>query len=190
MGYPMGLRDYVRVYEGVVGQDECARLVELVSGREWELHSFYNSKDEQVRFSKELSTLYLGSEAVSEVQAKLWNVLHSYICRDLAFMSSWFDGWAGFSQIRFNRYEAGTQMRRHCDHIHTLFSGNPRGIPILSILGALNDDYEGGELLFWDGERIELKAGSVMVFPSNFMYPHEVREVTRGTRYSFVSWAW
>jgi predicted 2-oxoglutarate/Fe(II)-dependent dioxygenase YbiX len=71
-----------------------------------------------------------------------------------------------------------------------MFDGERKGIPTLSILGALNDDYEGGELVFWESEKIELKAGSIMIFPSNFMYPHRVDTVTKGTRYSYVSWVW
>jgi predicted 2-oxoglutarate/Fe(II)-dependent dioxygenase YbiX len=71
-----------------------------------------------------------------------------------------------------------------------MFDGTIKGIPVLSILGALNDDYEGGELVFWESEKINLKAGEVMIFPSNFMYPHRVDEVKSGTRYSFVSWVW
>ena len=29
----------------------------------------------------------------------------------------------------------------------------------------------------------------MILFPSCFMYPHEVTEVTKGERYSFISWA-
>ena len=39
------------------------------------------------------------------------------------------------------------------------------------------------------GKEIKLKTGDILMFPSNFMYPHEVTECTKGTRYSFVSWA-
>ena len=81
-------------------------------------------------------------------------------------------------------------MALHCDHIHSMFDGNRKGVPILSILGSLNNDYEGGELVFWRDKVVELKAGEIMIFPSNFLYPHEVRMVTKGTRYSFVSWSW
>lgn len=70
-----------------------------------------------------------------------------------------------------------------------MFDGNKKGIPILTVLGGLNDDYEGGELILC-GEQVELKAGEVLVFPSNFLYPHEVKPVKSGTRYSFVSWVW
>lgn len=94
-----------------------------------------------------------------------------------------------FSSIRINRYCENTSMDFHCDHISTMFDGKKRGIPILSILGSLNDDYEGGELIFFEDKKITLKAGDVMVFPSNFLYPHKVNTITKGIRYSFVCWA-
>ena len=34
------------------------------------------------------------------------------------------------------------------------------------------------------------KTGDVLIFPSNFMYPHRVTEVKRGIRYSAISWVW
>ena len=93
-----------------------------------------------------------------------------------------------FSPIRFNKYEVGTMMRRHYDHIHSIFDGKMKGIPIVSIVANLNEDYEGSEF-HCRGKEIRLKTGDILMFPSNFMYPHEVTECTKGTRYSFVSWA-
>jgi len=80
-------------------------------------------------------------------------------------------------------------MQNHCDHISSLFDDG-RGIPILSIIGLLNDDYEGGDFIMFDDKKIETKKGDLMIFPSNFLYPHEITPVTKGVRYSFVSWAW
>jgi predicted 2-oxoglutarate/Fe(II)-dependent dioxygenase YbiX len=94
-----------------------------------------------------------------------------------------------FTPIRFNRYRTGTMMRKHYDHIHSIFDGKYKGIPILSLVGILNEDYEGGEFLFSSKHEIKFKAGDMLVFPSNFMYPHEVKEITKGERYSFVAWA-
>ncbi len=45
-------------------------------------------------------------------------------------------------------------------------------------------------LVFWQDTHITLKAGEIMIFPSNFLYPHRVDLVTKGTRYSYVSWTW
>ena len=79
-------------------------------------------------------------------------------------------------------------MRKHYDHIHSIFDGQRKGIPVLSILGVLNNDYKGGEFLVCDKE-FKLKQGDMIIFPSCFMFPHEVKEVTEGTRYSWISWA-
>jgi predicted 2-oxoglutarate/Fe(II)-dependent dioxygenase YbiX len=54
----------------------------------------------------------------------------------------------------------------------------------------MNEDYEGGDFIMWETEKIELPQGSIMIFPSNFMYPHKVTPVTSGTRYSYVSWTY
>ena len=93
-----------------------------------------------------------------------------------------------FSPIRFNKYEVGNTMRKHYDHIHSIFDGQMKGVPIVSIVANLNEDYEGSEFMCREKE-IKLKTGDILMFPSNFMYPHEVKETTKGVRYSFVSWA-
>tara|TARA_B100001175_G_scaffold86304_1_gene72525 strand:+ start:561 stop:716 length:156 start_codon:yes stop_codon:yes gene_type:complete len=46
---------------------------------------------------------------------------------------------------------------------------------------------EGGEFVLC-GEPIEKKKGSAIVFPSNFMFPHEVKKVISGDRYSVMAW--
>ena len=94
---------------------------------------------------------------------------------------------------RFNRYVEGEFMEKHIDHIYSCFDGNQKGIPVLSIIGILNEEYEGGDLVFYlDGEEYtpKLKTGDTLVFPSAFPWAHEVKPVTSGTRYSWVSWAW
>jgi predicted 2-oxoglutarate/Fe(II)-dependent dioxygenase YbiX len=81
-------------------------------------------------------------------------------------------------------------MTEHCDHVRHVFDGKRKGIPTVSIVGSLSDDYEGGYLRFWDKEDYFLGKGEVIFFPSNFLYPHRVTEITRGVRYTFVSWVW
>lgn len=80
------------------------------------------------------------------------------------------------------RYEENQFYIQHTDS----FKGRPRAV---SCSFALNDDYEGGEFAFFDRELVyKLKKGSCIMFPSNFMYPHEIMPVTSGTRYSIVTW--
>ena len=52
----------------------------------------------------------------------------------------------------------------------------------------INDDYEGGEVCFWDEHKVEPEANSIHVFPSNHLYQHEVKPVTKGDRYSVITW--
>ena len=79
-------------------------------------------------------------------------------------------------------------MNGHIDHIHSIFDGVHKGIPIISVIGLLNDDYKGGEFMFNEEYKVELKQGDIVLFPSNFLYPHRVNNIREGTRYSFVTW--
>lgn len=60
---------------------------------------------------------------------------------------------------------------------------------VLSVLLYLNDDYEGGEIEFRHSDLvIKPDPGSVLFFPSNFLYVHEVHPVTKGPRYALPNW--
>ena len=80
------------------------------------------------------------------------------------------------------KYEEGGFYKQHTD----AFKLRPRAV---ACSFALNDDFEGGEFAFFDRELIyKLKKGSCLLFPSNFVYPHEIMPVTKGTRYSIITW--
>ena len=80
------------------------------------------------------------------------------------------------------RYNEGQFYLQHTDSFHK----NPRAV---SCSFALNDDYEGGEFAFFDRRIVtKLKKGSAIMFPSNFIFPHEIMEVKKGTRYSIITW--
>jgi len=118
---------------------------------------------------------------------KLWFAIDSYI-KDYKF--DWFNSWQGYTIPRFNRYKKNKKMAEHCDHIHSMFDGHKKGIPILSIVGVLNENYEEGEFVMFKNKKIKLLTGDLLIFPSNFLYPHKVDPVKKGTRYSYVSWVY
>jgi len=124
---------------------------------------------------------------LSEMMPKIQSVILEYI---ESFKLDWFTGWQGITGTKFLRYFPDQLMQTHCDHIHSIFDGKKKGIPILSIIGILNDDYEGGELIMFGDKKIETKKGDILIFPSNFLYPHKIAPVTKGVRYSYVSWVW
>jgi len=185
------LRDYVRTYPDHLPQDLCERACDQLDQAQWTQHAFYHSRDDRmVSYDNELSISYDEIDEQAEINRRVWFAVERYILQDFVDFHDWFNGWNGYTAVRFNRYDPTTQMRLHCDHIHSMFDGQRRGIPILTVLGALNRDYTGGELVMWGDHRIDLEPGAVVVFPSNFMFPHEVRPVITGRRYSYVSWTW
>jgi predicted 2-oxoglutarate/Fe(II)-dependent dioxygenase YbiX len=80
------------------------------------------------------------------------------------------------------KYPEGCFYIQHVDS----FKARPRAVSCSFIL---NDDFEGGEFAFFNKElKYKLEKGDALLFPSNFMYPHEVMPVTKGTRYSIITW--
>mgnify|MGYP003139796224 CR=1 FL=1 len=90
--------------------------------------------------------------------------------------------------INLLKYKTGNFYKKHTDSFH---QENRQ----LSFIINLNEDYKGGELIFYypnDKQfaysKVELKTGDLVMFPSNFMYPHSVEPILSGTRYSIVCW--
>lgn len=188
------LKTYIKKYEDVFSKETCKSIISKIEELDWRKHSYAKREtgknfDVYTQFENDLEVTSQNFFGKDDMTKTMWNVLNQYVVHDMSYSKEWFGGWEGFTIPRFNRYSVGTEMRIHCDHIKSTFDGSRRGIPILTILGALNDDYEGGELYICN-EPFELKQGEVVIFPSVFLYPHAVLPVKSGTRYSFVSWVW
>jgi predicted 2-oxoglutarate/Fe(II)-dependent dioxygenase YbiX len=117
-----------------------------------------------------------------------WNYVKSEIQRIYFFYKAKFPLMQStrINQIDLLKYSTGGKYEIHTDH----YTNSPRH---LSIIMNLNDSYEGGELIFTDQKEKEVKKlklgkGSIVFFPSNFMYPHNIQPITKGTRYSIVAW--
>lgn len=188
---PGNLKKYVKVYKDFVDPKVCADTVKNLNKINWHIHKFYDAATgDYVSYEHELSISNDDIKEKETLNSAVWQALEKYVVKDFVEFHNWFNGWNGHTFVRFNKYDPTTQMKIHCDHIHSMFDGERKGVPVLTVLGALNNDYEGGELVMWEDQVIDLPAGAVIVFPSNFLYPHEVRPVKSGVRYSYVSWAW
>jgi len=117
-----------------------------------------------------------------------WNCIKKEIERLYVLYKAKFPKMASdkINQIDLLKYTPGGKYEIHTDH----FTNSPRH---LSIIINLNNEYEGGDLTFTDQKEMEVKRlklgkGSIVFFPSNFMYPHSIEPITKGTRYSIVAW--
>jgi hypothetical protein len=186
------LSDFVRIYDAEISNDLCERILTSLNNVEWQKNTFYGSKNgvssEPDAGGNLNSDMYQGEiPQHKEIIDIFWSVILKYITE---LHANHYSGWNGFSAPRFNRYTEGQIMPMHCDHIHSMFDGERKGIPVLSVLACLDDKYTGGELIMFEDTVIELPKGSVLVFPSNFLYPHQVKPVTKGVRHTCVSWVW
>jgi len=184
------IEDYI-IVKNIISRDVCQSLIDECNKKEWRKHTWnsYAAGTSSSEKTKELDVMTSTDEQQDKVTPALFKALDEY-----QITCSWKgektdNQWlTQFNRIRFNKYEVGTMMRRHYDHIHSIFDGIMKGVPIVSIVVNLNEDYEGAEF-HCRGKEIKLKTGDILMFPSNFMYPHEVTECTKGARYSFVCWA-
>jgi len=186
------VNDYIMI-QNLIPIQLCKSLIRESSlpERKWSKHSWYNygRDDFHSKKEKELDIINSTDEQFQQLLKYLGEAVQNYQKKYSREEGEVGNAWIRhISRVRFNRYKAGTKMRLHHDHIQTLFDGKLRGIPILSFVGLLNDNYEGGAFMCREKE-IKLIRGDILLFPSNFIYPHEVKEITKGIRYSFVSWA-
>ena len=87
---------------------------------------------------------------------------------------------------RVLKYSNGSEYLEHTDW-------HPDNDRQISLVGWLNEDFEGGELYFKHFDlTVKPKAGSFVIFPSNFIYLHSALPVgdtnKHDIKYSFVTW--
>jgi len=182
------LSTYIMQFKEVISPDDCKKIVDHLKINLWKKHYFTNPKTgENKTFDDDLEYSFNDSWTTSFIMDKVDSCIQSY---QNYYKFQWFSGIQGRTLVRYNKYEVGTCMHRHMDNITTIFDGERKGTPMLSVLGLLNDDFEGGEFVILEDQVIPFKTGDIIIFPSNFLYPHEVLHVTKGTRYSFISWTW
>ena len=169
------LKNFIHIERGLIPKDTCRFVIDSIKNKSWS--SYLWSRDGTDQFSyptKELDVL--------EATPSLEDILNPLISLSVKYYNDFIGSEkvsqvTCFSPVRFNRYQKGQTMRIHCDHIKTLFEGEVKGIPVLSIIINFNDDY-----------KVDLGEGDVVVFPSLFLFPHRIEEVTENIRYSGVAW--
>ena len=146
--------------------------------------TFYNEK---IRKTLNFNLNNLSSQSLTEVH---W-------CNFLIFtISTLLKDYTNLKKIPNHSYITNIQILKYVKQGHYKFHIDDCSTihRIFSCIFLVNDDYEGGELIFkYPGTdkftKIEKKKNRLIIWPSNFMYPHSVLPVKNGERYSVVAWA-
>ena len=181
------LEDFVQVFDNVLSPENCNLILdEYKNTSEWE-HT--RTGDGQIsKDTRNCMEIGLSRNQVLEqnfdVRKNLDNIVFESVKKVIdnynALVPTFrIDIDTGYNLLRYREGEFYTQ---HTDS----FKEQQRS---LSCSIQLNEDYEGGEFALFDREMmIRTSHGSAIVFPSNFMYPHEIMPVIKGTRYSIITW--
>jgi len=182
---------YVKIYKNFLQKDFCRNFIKKIEKISWQEHYFtelHSTKQIKLSGKNELACGFEKemSKEHKFIMDELWFKIREYV-DELKF--PWFNGWRAYSSLRFNKYMKTKKMAEHCDHISSLFNGEG-GVPILSIVILFNDNFKGGEFIMFKDTEYKLKTGDLLIFPSNFLFPHKVKPIKEGKRYSAVSWVW
>ena len=96
------------------------------------------------------------------------------------------------SEMIIRRYNQGSEFKYHHDDIigeifpHWFL--RRQNILTCNFYFSDADDYDGGDLVFTCGKSFHPSMGDIIIFPSNWMFYHEVQKITKGTRYSGTVW--
>lgn len=180
------LKDYIVVMNNIMPPPVAdAVLSEYKNSNDWINATIKSGEDLSIRNCQTIGISFpniIDSNKIvrQNIDATLFSVAGQAIKEYVRhFKSAEIEQDSGYDLLK---YEVGGFYREHKDS----FKDRPRAV---SCSFALNDDYEGGEFAFFGRELVyKLKKGSCIMFPSNFMYPHEIMPVTSGTRYSIVTW--
>jgi predicted 2-oxoglutarate/Fe(II)-dependent dioxygenase YbiX len=181
------LEDFIQVFDNVLSPENCDLILnEYQNSSEW-LDT--RTGDGQVsKDTRNCTEISISSQHILdqnfEIRTNLDNIVFESVKKVIDNYNDLIPTFkididTGYQLLR---YKEGQFYIQHTDS----FREQQRS---LSCSIQLNEDYDGGEFAFFDREMmIRTKPGSAIVFPSNFMYPHEIMPVIRGTRYSIITW--
>jgi hypothetical protein len=188
----MEIKNFVKIYDKVLPWNVLSNLIRFANISNFIEARIGGEKGNEKNFNiRRTYTLPLTNLSNSMSQVHWFNLLHNYFNKNLKqykFDNNIIDyGFDKIFDIEILKYENSGFYTWHVDH----FADIPR---TMSCILLLNNDYEGGNLCFRNpdgsGEwEVEVKPNRMIIWPSNFLYPHTVKPVTKGKRYSVVEWA-
>ena len=127
------LKDYILHLDNWIPKNICETSIEeLKKDDDWQRHFYTNKRFEKYSKNGEKELDISNGDNLSyleELHKLTWKALEKYIVIDKKG-EEYFNGWKGFTQLRFNRYDKEQIMSKHCDHIHSMFEEKKRNTNI------------------------------------------------------------
>lgn len=189
------LEDFVEVFDDIMSDEVCNLILDEYSQcSEWHRAKISNNVvNSDVR---NFNMISISEDSVISNNFSLRKQIDNFVYESISFAKNkYMEKYKSLNvsedtAYSLMRYEEKQFYIQHTDQFYAN-STDCRNVSnrVISCSIQLNDDYDGGEFAFFDREMlIRSKKGSIIMFPSNFMYPHEIMPVIKGTRYSIVTW--
>ena len=175
------LTHYIKVYKNIIPLDLRNEILNDTHLHKTLERAKAGIRDVETPLRNCYSTLIRHSHYESEIHKAVGKVLNNY-CIDIKhFMTGITTEDTGYVLLLYKGKEKG-EYKEHTDHADLY----PR---VLSISLILNDNYDGGNFSFFNGQyTVKKEAGSVVAFPSNFCFPHAITPISNGDRYAIITW--
>jgi|TARA_R110000744_G_scaffold101777_1_gene196114 hypothetical protein len=185
----MELINFISVYDNILPEKSLDKLLKICKNLDWEDASV----GENSSINKDIRKVKMC--ILQDIDNSMTNV-HWYNVMRKVF-SQHIQNYTTNNKIEtiyHNRLDAIQILKYNKTDYYTWhIDAGPAFNRVLSCIFFINEDYEGGELCFKnpDGKKefsIPKKKNRMVVWPSSFLYPHTVKPVTKGERYSIVTW--
>ena len=181
------LDEYIRVYDNILTEEQCDKILsEYGDSSDW-----YEAMVGQAEVKNNVRNCECIHISVKDIINKNYDrrkEIDSIVFERAGFAAQQYI--EEFPMCTISTDSGYDLLRYHAGGFYTIHTDNYKDRPrTVAMSLMLSDDYEGGEFAFFDRETIlKPSKGSVVIFPANFMYPHEIMPVLSGTRYSIITW--
>ena len=180
----MNLEESIVVINANLGKDIVKKLIQYTDYKAKQKLKVSHGLDTNIR---NVSGYHLDGDSISDkVYFKhVMRIIHMFI-KNYTIKFKHADV-RQLNQVDLLKYTPNGKYEIHVDH--DLLSQRT-----LTCIINLNEDYEGGDFIFCNPvtneeyKRVKCKTGTIIFFPSSFLFPHKISPVTKGKRYSIVSW--
>lgn len=179
------MQNYILEVKKLIPKIQCKKIIDYFDANFFDARVGTGCIDKEIRncvTRNILDTKTFGEKIVSNyVKSKLHDCAKFYQKKHNHF------NFSKISQLDLLKYDNNNYKSGYAYHVDTGV-GTQRHI---SISICLNNDFEGGEFVFdlpKQEYQIGQNVGDALIFPSNFLFPHQVNQITRGTRYALIGW--
>lgn len=178
--------------QNIINHDDCDFFIKLlntyIDNKEYNIEKWGNGSN--------VNCLFMHVENIKNVEVKkkvdnkifqIANKVINYLYKEYNILCKGDSGYCLRKIYGCTREHKDGILSKTNDKSKTVYKNQIRN---MSIIIALNDDYDNGEFYFpMQNFKIKLKKGEIIVFPPYWTHPHFVREPTNNTyRYTINTW--